>query len=168
MEGEKITTARSSLMQFVQKLDDRDRLRIDLFSSDLSTLTPLTPIGPKRQQVLDSVSGIFEQGNTSLYDATLRAYQDLQTEGDPKHIRAIVVLSDGQDTASAATLQQVIDKIKATESEGGNAIKVFTIAFGSDADKIILEAIANPSGGKQYNSSPENIQKIYDEIATFF
>jgi len=168
MEGEKITTARSSLMQFVQKLDDRDRLRIDLFSSDLSTLTPLTPIGPKRQQVLDSVSGIFEQGNTSLYDATLRAYQDLQAEGDPKHIRAIVVLSDGQDTASAATLQQVIDKIKATESEGGNAIKVFTIAFGSDADKIILEAIANPSGGKQYNSSPENIQKIYDEIATFF
>ena len=168
MEGDKITTARSSLMQFVQKLDDRDRLRIDLFSSDLSTLTPLTAIGEKRQQVLDSVSGIFEQGNTSLYDATLRAYQDLQAEGDPKHIRAIVVLSDGQDTASAATLQQLTDQIQATESEGGNAIKVFTIAFGSDADKVILEAIANPSGGKQYDSSPENIQKIYDDIATFF
>ncbi|HEX2996295.1 MAG TPA: VWA domain-containing protein [Anaerolineales bacterium] len=168
MEGEKITTARSSLMQFVQKLDDRDRLRIDLFSNDMSTLTPLTPIGEKRQQVLDSVSGIFEQGNTALYDATLRAYRDLQTEGDPKHIRAIVVLSDGQDTASAATTQAVIDQIRATENEGGNAIKVFTIAFGSDADKVVLEAIANPSGGKQYDSSPETIQKIYDEIATFF
>ncbi|MGZ9165991.1 MAG: VWA domain-containing protein [Anaerolineales bacterium] len=168
MEGDKITTARSSLLQFVQKLDDRDRLRIDLFSTDVSTLTPLTPIGEKRQQVLDSVSGIFEQGNTSLYDASLRAYQELQVEGDPKHIRAIVVLSDGQDTASGATLQQVIDQIQATESEGGNAIKVFTIAFGSDADKIVLEAIANPSGGRQYDSSPENIQKIYDEIATFF
>ncbi|MGZ9235841.1 MAG: extracellular solute-binding protein [Anaerolineales bacterium] len=168
MEGEKITTARSSLLQFVQKLDDRDRLRIDLFSTDISTLTPLTPIGEKRQQVLDSVSGIFEQGNTSLYDATIRAYQDLQAEGDQKHIRAIVVLSDGQDTASAATTQDVIDLITATESEGGNAIKVFTIAFGDDADKIVLEAIANPSGGRQYDSSPENIQRIYDEIATFF
>ncbi|MGZ9225776.1 MAG: extracellular solute-binding protein [Anaerolineales bacterium] len=168
MEGEKITTARSSLLQFVQKLDDRDRLRIDLFSTDISTLTPLTPIGEKRQQVLDSVSGIFEHGNTSLYDATIRAYQDLQAEGDPKHIRAIVVLSDGQDTASAATTQDVIDLITATESEGGNAIKVFTIAFGDDADKIVLEAIANPSGGRQYDSSPENIQRIYDEIATFF
>ena len=168
MEGDKITTARSSLLQFVQKLDERDRLRIDLFSSDISTLTPLTPIGQKRQQVLDSVSGIFEQGNTSLYDATLRAYQDLQVEGDPKHIRAIVVLSDGQDTASSATIDQVISQITATESEGGNAIKVFTIAFGDDADKVVLQAIADPSGGRQYDSSPETIQKIYDEIATFF
>jgi Ca-activated chloride channel family protein len=158
MEGDKITTARSSLLQFVQKLDDRDRLRIDLFSSDISTLTPLTPIGQKRQQVLDSVSGIFEQGNTSLYDAVLRAYQDLQAEGDPKHIRAIVVLSDGQDTASISTLDEVTAQIQATESEGGNALKV----------KIVLEAIAIPSGGRQYDSSPETIQKIYDEIATFF
>jgi Ca-activated chloride channel family protein len=168
MQGDKITSARSSLMQFVQKLDDRDRLRIDLFSTGVSTLTPLSPIGEKRQQVLDSVSGVFENGNTSLYDATLRAYQDLQKDGDPKHIRAIVVLSDGQDTASSATLLDVINSIKATEEEGGNAIKVFTIAFGDDADKATLQSIADPSGGKQYDSSPENIQKIYDEIATFF
>ena len=168
MEGDKITTARSSLLQFIQKLDDRDRLRIDLFSSDISTLTPLSEIGPKRQKVLDSVSGIFENGSTSLYDATLQAYKDLQTQGDSKHIRAIVVLTDGQDTASAATIQDVISQITATESEGGNAIKLFTIAFGSDADKGVLQSIADPSGGKQYDSSPENIQKIYDDIATFF
>jgi hypothetical protein len=48
-----------------------------------------------------------------------------------------------------------------------NAIKVFTIAFGYDADKTVLEAIANPSDRKQYDSSLENIPKIYDEIATF-
>jgi Ca-activated chloride channel homolog len=102
------------------------------------------------------------------YDAILRAYQDLQAEGDPKHIRAIVVLSDGQATTSIATLEQVTAQIQATEGEGGNAIKVFTIAFGSNADKTTLEAIANPSGGRRYDSSPENIQKIYDEIATFF
>jgi Ca-activated chloride channel family protein len=168
MEGNKITTARSSLMQFVQKLDDRDRLRIDLFSTYLFTLTPLTPIGEKRQSVLDSVSGIFEQGETRLYDAALKAYQDLQVEGDPGHIRAIVVLTDGQDTSSDATLENVIDQIRRSENEGGNAIKVFTIAFGSDADKTVLQEMADPGGGKQYDSSPETIQKIYDEIATFF
>jgi Ca-activated chloride channel family protein len=168
MEGDKISTARSSLMNFVQKLDDRDRLRIDLFSSDISTLTPLTEIGTKRQQVLDSVSGIFEQGNTRLYDATLQAYQDLQKDGDPKHIRAVVVLTDGQDTQSSTSLGQVISAINAAQGEGGNSIKVFTIAFGSDADKGVLQQIAEPSGGKEYDSSPENIQKIYDDIATFF
>lgn len=168
MRGDKISTARSSLIQFVQKLDDRDRLRIDLFNDQITTLTPLTPIGDKRQQVVDSVSGIFEQNNTSLYDATLKAYQDLQVEGDPNHIRAIVVLSDGDDTVSVSTLDEVIRQIQASEEEGGNAIKVFTIAFGEDASADILKQIAEPSGGKQYDSSPETIQKIYDEIATFF
>lgn len=168
MQGDKITTARSSLMEFVRKLDDRDRLRIDLFSDSVSTLTPLSELGPKRQKVLDSVSGIFEQGSTSLYDATLQAYEDLQKNGDPKHIRAMVVLTDGQDTVSSASLQDVINQIKGTESEGGNAIKIFTIAFGSDADKSVLQSIADPSGGKQYDSSPDTIQKIYDDIATFF
>ncbi|NWF65359.1 MAG: VWA domain-containing protein [Chloroflexi bacterium] len=168
MRGDKISTARSSLIQFVQKLDDRDRLRIDLFNDQITNLTPLTPIGDKRQQVVDSVSGIFEQNNTSLYDATLKAYQDLQAEGDPNHIRAIVVLSDGEDTVSVATLDEVIRQIQASEEEGGNAIKVFTIAFGDDADADILKQIAEPSGGKQYDSSTETIQKIYDEIATFF
>jgi Ca-activated chloride channel family protein len=168
MRGDKITSARSSLLQFVNKLDERDRLRIDLFNDQIATLTPLTPIGPKRQQVLDSVSGIFEQNDTSLYDAILKAYGDLQVEGDPNHIRAIVVLSDGDDTVSNATLAQVIQQIQASEGEGGNAIKVFTIAFGEDADSDILKQIAEPSGGRQYNSSPETIQKIYDEISTFF
>jgi Ca-activated chloride channel family protein len=168
MRGDKITSSRSSLMQFVGKLDDNDRLRIDLFNDQISTLTPLSPIGEKRQQVIDSVSGIFELNNTSLYDAVLFAYEGLEAEGNPDHIRAIVVLSDGEDTASAAVLDQVIQKVRSTEEEGGNAIKVFTIAFGDDANSDILKQIAEPGGGKQYNSSPETIQKIYDEIATFF
>ncbi|MCS6992591.1 MAG: substrate-binding and VWA domain-containing protein [Anaerolineales bacterium] len=168
MRGDKITTARASLLEFVKKLDDRDRLQIILFSSNITTLTPLTPLGPKRQQVLDSVSGIFETGDTRLYDATLAAYQDLAANGDPNHIRAIVVLSDGADTASTQTLEEVMAQINASAGEGGNAIKIFTIAFGSDADESVLKQIAEPTGGKQYKSSPENIQKIYDEIATFF
>lgn len=168
MRGDKITTARASLLEFVKKLDDRDRLQIILFSSNISTLTPLSPLGPKRQVVLDSVSGIFEQGETKLYDAALAAYQDLTENGDPDHIRAIVVLSDGEDTASAQPLDRVMAQINASAGEGGNAIKIFTIAFGDGADTSVLKSIAEPTGGKQYNSSPENIQKIYDEIATFF
>ncbi|MEI7849074.1 MAG: extracellular solute-binding protein [Chloroflexota bacterium] len=168
MRGDKITTARSSLIKFIQKLDDRDQLQINIFSSDISTLTPLSPLGEKRQQVLDSVSGIFEGGNTKLYDATLQAYNDIQKNGDPNHIRAVVVLTDGQDTASIANIDDVLTKINADQGEGGNSIKLFTIAFGSDADNDILKKLADPTGGKQYDSSPENIQKIYDDIATFF
>ena len=92
----------------------------------------------------------------------------MQTEGDPNHIRAIVVLSDGADTVSTSTLDEVVSQIQTAQGEGGNAIKIFTIAFGADADANVLKSIADPSGGKQYDSSPETIQKIYDDIATFF
>ncbi len=168
MNGKKITSARSSLMEFINKLADRDQLQINLFSSSITTLTPLSALGAKRQQVLNSVSGIFEGGNTVLYDAALDAYNGLKTSGDPKHIRAIIILTDGEDTASTASLDDVVAKIKADQGEGGNSIKLFTIAFGDDADKKVLQQLAEPTGGKQYDSSPETIQKIYDDIATFF
>jgi Ca-activated chloride channel family protein len=168
MAGDKITSARSSLMEFIQKLDDRDRLQIVLFSSDQVTLTPLSELGGKRQQVLDSVSGIFEGGDTTLYDSTMQAYEELQRDGDPKHIRAVVVLTDGEDTASTTPLDAILSQIRAAQGEGGNAIKIFTIAFGDNANKGILKEIAESSGGKEYDSSPDTIQKIYDEIATFF
>lgn len=168
MAGDKITSARSSLMEFIQKLDDRDRLQIVLFSSDQVALTPLTELGGKRQQVLDSVSGIFEGGDTTLYDSTMQAYEELQRDGDPKHIRAVVVLTDGEDTASTTPLDAILSRIRAAQGEGGNAIKIFTIAFGDNANKDILKEIAESSGGKEYDSSPDTIQKIYDEIATFF
>jgi Ca-activated chloride channel family protein len=164
----KIATARDSLGQFIRQLDGADRLQVLVFSSDISELTPLTELGPKRDDVLRRVSGLIEGGETSLYDSTLQAYQALLQNGDPNHIRAVVVLTDGKDTQSAATLEQVMAEIAKSGGEGGNAIKLFTIAFGDDADKDVLKQLAEPTGGKQYNSDPASIMKVYGEIATFF
>jgi Ca-activated chloride channel family protein len=168
MGGKKISAARSSLLDFVNMLGDRDRLEVMVFSSELITLTPLTPLGEKRDEVLRRVSGISEGGDTRLYDATLEAYQTLQQEGDPKHIRAVVVLSDGMDTESRATLQQVLDAIGSASEEGGNAVKLFTIAFGGDADVNVLQRISEVTGGKQYEGDPDTIREVYTDIATFF
>ena len=168
MQGDKITSARASLMQFVNLLDNRDRLEIIVFNSDLITLTDLSPVGEKRQDVLNHVSGIVEGGNTRLYDAVALAYDELQTKGDPNHIRSIIVLSDGEDTKSALPLDNLIQKIDTASQEGGSSIKLFTIAFGQDAAKDILIQIAEATGGKQYDASPENINKIYQDISTFF
>jgi Ca-activated chloride channel family protein len=168
MAGDKISSARASLLQFINLLDDRDRLQVIVFNQDLITLTDLSPLGEKRQQVLNRVSGVVENGGTALYDVTIAAYKGLEASGDPRHIRAVVVLSDGVDTESESGLQDVMAEIGSAGQEGGNAIKVFTIAFGKDADKSILQQIAEATGGKQYDSDPSTINKIYQEIATFF
>jgi Ca-activated chloride channel family protein len=168
MAGDKITAARASLMQFVDLLGDRDRLEVVVFNLDITTLTDLTPLGDKRQNVKNHISGIIEGGNTRLYDAVQFAYQELDAKGDQNHIRSIVVLSDGEDTKSDLTLDGLVNKINTASQEGGSAVKLFTIAFGSDADKNVLTQIAEATGGKQYDATPENILKIYQEIATFF
>lgn len=168
MAGEKINSARSSLVQFIQQLSARDRLEVITFSTDQVTLTPLTELGPKRDDVVRRVSGIIEGGDTTLYDSALLAVNELKANGDSKHIRAVVLLTDGKDTKSTNSLQQVIDQIGGTGEEGGNAIKLFTIAFGSDADKDVLKQLAEPTGGKQYDSDPKTIMQVYGDIATFF
>lgn len=167
MEGEKINAARSSLIEFINLLDDRDRLQVILFSDELITLTPLSNLGEKREDVLRRVAGVIEGGDTRLYDAVQLAYDELKANGDAKHIRAIVALTDGNDTASGMSFDQLMASV-GNLSEGGSATKVFTIAFGSNADKRVLQSIAEATGAQQYDSDPETIREVYAEIATFF
>jgi Ca-activated chloride channel family protein len=167
MRGEKISAARNSLLQFVDLLDDRDRLEIMLFSEDLVTLTPLSALGEKRDDVRTRVSGIVEQGDTRLYGAVIAAYNELLESGDPDHIRAMVVLSDGENTVWDYDLDQVVAQIGGS-AESGTAPKIFTIAFGDDADREVLQRIAEITGGKQYDGDPQTIYEVYAIIATFF
>ncbi|MDW8325632.1 MAG: VWA domain-containing protein [Anaerolineales bacterium] len=167
MAGEKIAAARTSLQQFIDLLDDRDRLQVILFNDKVMTMVPLSPLGEKRADIRRRVGGIVESGGTALYDSIAQAYAELQASADPKHIRAIVVLSDGQDTASSLTLEALLQQIGQLQ-EGGASIKIFTIAFGDDADESVLRQIAEATGARSYKSSPENIMRVYGEIATFF
>jgi Ca-activated chloride channel family protein len=167
MAGDKISAVRTSLVQFINLLDNRDRLQVILFNSGVAALSDLSFLADKREEVTRRVSGLTEGGDTSLYDATLAAYEGLHADGDPDHIRAVVVLSDGQDTSSSWTLPEVLEMIGTTE-EGGNAIKLFTIAYGDGADTSVLQRIAEATGGRLFSGDPDTINQVYAEIALFF
>ncbi|HVN54969.1 MAG TPA: VWA domain-containing protein [Anaerolineaceae bacterium] len=168
MAGDKIASARSSLVQFINLLSDRDRLQVVTFSSEVHVLTEMTSLGEKRADLVRRVSGLIEGGDTRLYDAVAQSVADLQKNGDPRHIRAVVVLSDGQDTASDLSLDDLLAQLGGGGEDAGNSIKIFTIGYGKDADEKTLKSVAEPSGGREYQGSPENIRQIYSEIATFF
>jgi hypothetical protein len=86
----------------------------------------------------------------------------------PKHIRAVVVMSDGNDTTtSISSLQNVMDEIGLQNEQGGNAVKLFTIAYGDDADGDVLKNLAEATGGKLYFGKPETINDVYGDIATY-
>lgn len=168
MQGQKIAAARTSLLQFIELLDDRDRLSVVLFNEELIELSPLSPLGEKRDDVSQRVSGVIECCGTRLYDGVEFGYNILETSGDPEHIRAIVVLSDGADTNSSQNLNTLVSTVGDIGEEGGNATKIFTIGYGNDADFGILEQISEATGARSYEGSPETINEVYIEIATFF
>ncbi|GCE27431.1 VWA domain-containing protein [Dictyobacter alpinus] len=163
----KIDGAKDGLKEFVSLVGDQDQLGLTLFSDNSDEISPISTLGPKRQDLLNRISGIEANGSTKLYDTIGDQVKKLQNMPS-KHIKAIVVLTDGADTSSQLKQDQLIEQIKAKGENAGNSVKVFTIAYGDDANASILTDIATASGGKEYAGNPQNIKEVYNQISQFF
>jgi Ca-activated chloride channel homolog len=165
----KIVAARQGLSEFVGLLGDSDGLGLTVFSNDMNVLTPIGALGPKRQSVQNQINDIVAGGNTRLFNTIDDQFTALQARPS-KHIKAIVVLTDGNDTANQMTLDQLIARLSPATSDrnAGEGVKIFTIAYGSDADVNALTKIANTTGGQEYAGNPQNIRQVYQQISQFF
>ena len=57
------------------------------------------------------------------------------------------------------------------EQEGraeSGGVRVFTIAYGSDAREGEMNAFAQASGGKGFKASTDDIVQVYRSISSFF
>ncbi|GAB4207214.1 MAG: VWA domain-containing protein [Roseiflexaceae bacterium] len=165
-EDGRINSARSALQTFVRQLGDNDTFGLTTFSDRSTLVSPLEPLGPKRQRVLDQIGGLFPQGGTRLYDTISEVYTTLNAEPPGERIRAVVLLTDGEDTKSQQRADQIIAML--SQNQEGRSVKVFTIAYGGEADANVLKQISESTGAQSYPSDPASIEKIYREIATFF
>jgi Ca-activated chloride channel family protein len=166
-EENRLERAKLALSTFIQQLDSEDGLGLMIFSSQATLLNPLSPLGPKRQQVLGQVGGLIPQGGTRLFDTIGEAYQTFSAEPPGQRIRALVILTDGEDNASRMTADDLVRQLQ--QNEEGQSVKVFTIAYSSGAQGSVdaLKRIAQASGAKSY--APEiPIDQVYRDIATFF
>jgi Ca-activated chloride channel family protein len=164
-EGGRLQSAKEALNIFISQLGDEDRLGVITFSDTARELTPLDELGPKREQVLDRIDNLFATGGTRMLDTVDEAYTRLEEDPPGERIRAIIVLSDGEDNQSRMTSDQLLERLQVDES--GQSIKVFTIAYDG-GDINLMEAIAEASGAQSYESDPAEIEEVYRDIATFF
>jgi len=72
-------------------------------------------------------------------------------------------LSDGAAPASVKTGNQMFSGLPSGESVEG--FKVFTIAYGDDADEDLMLRIANRTNGKKFKGDPDTIESIYNSIS---
>lgn len=166
-DDNKIGQAIEAAKVFLEDQAGKNNVGLMRFSSDVEVLVPLGALESNREQILAALDRIEARGNTSLYDAVIAAVEKLQAASDPERIQAIVLLSDGQDTSSQASLNQVVRRV----SEARNShtpILVIPVAYGRDADVNALNAIGRASDTKVQSGDPENIKRLLDVISSYF
>jgi Ca-activated chloride channel homolog len=169
MEQEgKLDAAKRGLQAFLRLLAPQDEVGLTKFSTKI---TPLVPPAPYRQNagaLAAAVRDIVPEDQTSLYDAALFGLDLIKRRADAEHINAVVLLTDGQDTASNSSAQQVLDQLRAEGDSETGGVRVFTIAYGSDARAGELNSFAAASGGKGFTASTTDIEQVYRSISSFF
>lgn len=111
-------------------------------------------------------------GGTPLYDSVLTAYRYMKDHAEEGRINAIVVLSDGEDSGSNTSLDSLILELKGAENSetlDTKPVRIFTIAYGGEADKSKLERISKATGGQTFDASEgTNIDEILRKVMNNF
>jgi Ca-activated chloride channel family protein len=162
----KMPNAKSGAKQLIAALDAADHLSILPFSSTWNWAVKDLSVSREREAAAGIVDSLFASGETALYDSIAQAYQYLQSNRTQDKISAIVVLTDGEDNKSITDLGSLIANIRFDNE--GKTIRVFTIGYGQDARKDVLQSIADATQAKFYEGTPENIRSVFKEISTFF
>lgn len=170
MDGEKIKNAVASSINFVNRLDTNDQIYVMVFGGEGNVYE----LGGGRagdvgEELVAKLNGVYANGSTPLYDSVCAAttkVNDLQVTDQTngiKRLYGIVLLSDGMDTSSVNTQNQMFGCLPSGENVEGT--KVFTIAYGSDADADLMLRIANRTNGKTFTGDPTSIETIYIAIS---
>jgi len=170
MDGDKITQVKDAATKFMDKMPRQNRVGLTTFSSSPQILVPLGLVEEVDASIRQKIGNLDARGNTALYDALIATIDELQSAETPQgedRIRAIVLLSDGQDTASQATLNDALNKINAART-GRNPILIIPVAYGSDADIAALNSIAQASATKVQSGDPKDILKLLEIISSYF
>ncbi|MFZ2879823.1 MAG: VWA domain-containing protein, partial [Phototrophicaceae bacterium] len=168
MNGDKITQARTAAEAFINALEVDNRVGLAVFSDDYREVIPMNRLESNLNQILPAVRNVRANGGTELYLAVQRAVEQMSAVDDANRIRAVVVLSDGQDTGTqGVTLADATRAIGATR-EDVNPVIVIPVAYGSDADINALNAIARASATRVASGDPSNIGAVLDIISSYF
>jgi Ca-activated chloride channel family protein len=166
-DDDKIVQAREAAKAFLQDQAATNKIGLLQFNSSVDITVPMAEMESNRADIEAAIDQLEARGNTSLNDAIIAAVEKLQTSSDPDRIQAIVLLSDGQDTSSQASLNEVVRVLQEARNSR-TPILVIPVAYGSDADINALNAIARASDTKVQSGDAKTIRSLLDVIGSYF
>lgn len=166
----KLEQAKTAALAFLAAMESNNRVGLTVFSGDVRVLVPLDNFETNRARLEDNIRRLQADGGTALYDATVDVVDAMNNIDASDRIRAIVLLSDGEDTESRRfRLDDVVRVISASSGEL-NPVIVIPVGYGTLNDTLIrtLNRIAAASNTTWQSGDPQNILRVLEIIASYF
>jgi Ca-activated chloride channel homolog len=162
--------AQDAAIGFARKLRSQDLAQVIDFDSRVTVLQGFTSNGDDVERAIRSTTA---GGSTSLHNALYISLKELEKikpqSADEVRRRAIIVLSDGEDTSSLVSYEEVLELAKRSETA------VYTIALqakdgpqtkGFREAEFVLRQFALETGGRSFfPARPEDLRNVYGQIA---
>lgn len=173
--ADKMAFVREAATRFVRTLGPADRAEIIGFSGKAEVLAPFTN---DRSALETAIESTVPHGSTALYNSVYVAVQDLsrlaKREGDVRR-PAIVVLTDGDDTSSLVSFDDLLDAAK----RSGVTVYTISIASKNDAKRFddggrrfstredySLRSLSQETGGRPFFPlEVKDLNGVYQHIA---
>jgi Ca-activated chloride channel homolog len=167
-EEGKLDSAKRGLQVFLSQLSPNDRVGLISFNDQIFYNQAVAQFSQDRARLLSQINQLLPGGETAVYDASEAGLKAIQALRDPTRINAVVVLTDGEDNQSNQTATELARKFQQQARSEGLSVRVYTIAYGQEANRAELQEIAAASGGKGYQGDTSDIESVYRSISSFF
>lgn len=154
---ERMATARAAACRFAETLESEDRGFVIDFDELVTLRQPATA---DHALLCAAIKDTRAVGGTALYDAVHGAFRVLHQL--PLERFALVILSDGEDTESSATLDAILEEARRSE------VTIYGIGLGTSPGlgQNPLSRLADETGGRAiYVSTVEELAGTYEAIA---
>jgi Ca-activated chloride channel family protein len=137
MQGEKWYAARDAIDKFLQRLTDpEDDFFLYRFSAGADLVQDWTS---DRRAVTYSLGRVNPNGGTAMYDAVAEAVP--MAHGGRNRKKAVVIISDGNDTSSRVGVGEVRQLVRETE------VLVYAVGIDGQGAPTVLSRPRPPIGG---------------------
>ncbi|MFQ5878468.1 MAG: VWA domain-containing protein [Acidobacteriota bacterium] len=153
-----LETVHAAATRFVNALGEEDRALVIDFDEKVYLLEDLTN---DKESLTEAITSTRALGGTALYDALYASYRKLRGIDGRK---AIILLTDGEDTASKFSFKRILDEAKISD------LIIYPIGLGTSVLDIdlrhVLKTLAEETGGRAYfPDDVEELDGVYREIA---
>jgi VWFA-related protein len=157
---------RAASFRFLDKVLREDKDNIFVMQFDMAVQTP-QPLTSSREQLGKALTFVDTPtraelsrqygGGTLLFDAVVSASNNIMKTRQGR--KALIVLSDGGENGSEATLQDAIDAAHKTDT------LIYSILFGGNEGRGILQRMSRETGGGFFEvTKKRSIDQIYNVI----